>query len=106
MNRKLLCGLVLEAGGRGDRIPQRLRYLVESIALAGNICHVLRLLFVDHPVPLIGISPTRNHCELLTVISTSGPNRPVALVGSPPSCSWQTRSTPLATPAVVTCATQ
>src|SRR6202044_1550979 len=50
MNRKLLRGLVLEAGGRGDRIPQWLRYLVEPIALAGNICHVLRLLFVDHSV--------------------------------------------------------
>ena len=71
MNRKLLCGLVLEAGGRGDRLPQRLRYLVEPIALAGNICHVLRLLFVDHSVPLIGMSPTRNHCELLTAIGAS-----------------------------------
>src|SRR5277367_1389705 len=63
MNRKLLCGLVLEAGSRGDRVPQRLRNLVEPIALAGNICHVLRLLFVDHSVPLMGMSPTHNHCE-------------------------------------------
>jgi hypothetical protein len=27
MNRKLLRGLVLDGRGRGDRIPQRLRYL-------------------------------------------------------------------------------
>jgi hypothetical protein len=32
---------------------------------------VLRLLFVDHSVPLIGMSPTRNHCELLTAIGAS-----------------------------------
>jgi hypothetical protein len=57
MNRKLLRGLVLDARGRGDRIPQRLRYLVEPIAFAGNISHVLRLLFVDHSVPLIDMSP-------------------------------------------------
>src|ERR1700685_43990 len=68
MNRNLLRGLVLDARGRGDRIPQRLRYLVEPIALAGNISYVLRLLFVDHSVPLIGISPTRDHGELQTVI--------------------------------------
>jgi hypothetical protein len=68
MNRKLLRGLVLGARGRGDRIPQRLRYLVEPIALAGNICHVPRLLFVDHSVPLIGVSPACIHYELLTVI--------------------------------------
>src|ERR1700677_365495 len=68
MNRKLLRGLVLDAAGRGDCIPQRLRYLVEPIALAGNISYVLRLLFVDHSVPLIGISPTRDHGELQTVI--------------------------------------
>jgi hypothetical protein len=43
MNRKLLRGLVFDARGRGDRIPQRLRYLVEPIALAGNISHMLRL---------------------------------------------------------------
>src|ERR1700685_341776 len=79
MNRKLLRGLVLEAGGRGDRIPQWLRYLVEPIALAGNICHVLRLLFVDHSVPLIGMSPTRNHCELLTAIGASGPTAQLQL---------------------------
>jgi hypothetical protein len=68
MNRKLLGGLVLDARGRSDRIPQRLRYLVEPIALSGNISHVLRLLFVDHSVPLSGVSPARVHYELLTVI--------------------------------------
>jgi hypothetical protein len=87
MNRKLLPGLVLDARGRGDRVPQRLRYLVEPIALAGNISHMLRLLFLDHSVPLIGISPARDHCELLTVIGASNwPHRSAALVGSPPSC--------------------
>jgi hypothetical protein len=45
-----------------------LRYLVEPIALSGNISHVLRLLFVDHSVPLSGVSPARVHYELLTVI--------------------------------------
>jgi hypothetical protein len=66
MNRKLLRGLVFDACGRGDRIPQRLRYLVEPIALAGNISHVLRLFFVDHSVPLSGVSPATVHYELLT----------------------------------------
>src|ERR1700761_9622427 len=76
MDRKLLCGLVLEAGGRGDRIPQRLRNLVEPIALAGNICHVLRLLFVDHSVPLMGMSPTSIHCEPCS--GSSAARRPVS----------------------------
>jgi len=66
MNRKLLRGLVFDACGRGDRIPQRLRYLVEPIALAGHISHVLRLFFVDHLVPLSGVSPANVHYDLLT----------------------------------------
>ena len=45
MNRKLLRGLVFDCRSRGDRTPQRSRYLVEPIAHAGNISHVLRLLF-------------------------------------------------------------
>ena len=57
MNRKLLRGSILAACGRGDRIPQRLRYLVEPIALGGNISHVLRLFVVEHSVPLSGVSP-------------------------------------------------
>ena len=83
MNHKLLHRLVVDGRGRGDRIPQRLRYLVEPIALTGNISHVLHLLFVDHSAPLIGISPARDHCELLTVIGAenlvappSGTSRP------------------------------
>ena len=72
MNRKLLRGLVLEAGGRGDRGSTRYRnHWGMPIALAGNICHVLRLFFVDHSVPLIGMSPTRTHCELLTASGAS-----------------------------------
>jgi hypothetical protein len=80
MNRELLRGLVLDARGRGDRVPQELRNLVEPIALAGNISHVLRLLFVDHSVPLIGVSPARVHYELLTVIGADNLAAPPSVI--------------------------
>lgn len=78
MNRKLVRGLDFDARRRGDRIPQRLRYLVEPIALAGNICHVLRMFFGDHSVPLNGVSPARvHHYEPLTVVGADNdPHRP------------------------------
>jgi hypothetical protein len=88
MNPKLLRGLIFGARGRGDRIPQRLRYLVEPIAPAGNISHVLPLLFVDHSVPLSVEPPGRVDYELPTVVSTGQSPltdfcaRPVSLAAS------------------------
>lgn len=72
MNRKLLRGLIFGARDRGDRIPQRGRYLVEPIAPAGNISHVLRLFFADDSVPLSVVPRGRVHREQPTVAARGG----------------------------------
>jgi hypothetical protein len=97
VNRKLLRGLVLDARGRGDRIPQGLRYLVEPIALAGNISHVLRLLFVDHSVPLSGVSPARVHYEPLTVVGADNEPHRLSGTGHYSTNPWRTVAVPART---------
>jgi hypothetical protein len=56
---------------------------------------VLHLLFVDHSAPLIGISPARDHCELLTVIGAENlVAPPAALVAPPTRCRMAESSAP------------